>query len=413
MPSTRCRTIWRAPGVVRVVAAGKAAAGMAQAAARALGTKVAGGVVTSSPGAFQLDPTAEARTRADSVGVWRCFDASHPLPDAASEAAGRAALALAREVRDPGDLLLVCLSGGASAMLCVPAPGLSLEDKRAATVHLLRAGLDIGSMNIVRRHLSAIKGGQLASASAKTITLAISDVTRPVEDDPLTIGSGPTVGDGTTFADALAVIDAAALRDVLPHAAIAHLEAGVQGRARGPVAPDDPRLRGAAYWVVASRHDAMRGAADAARAIGYDAHVLEPALRGEARDAPAAILRRGPRIPAAGVRHRVGRDDGAGRRIGSRRPQSGTGRRSAGGLARLRPAALASVGTDGIDGPTDAAGAIVDSGTWEALGPDAAAICRDTLSRNDAYPLLDRLGALIKTGATGTNVGDVVILLLP
>ena len=384
---------------------------MAEAAAEALGPKVIAGMMTAEP------ESRAAGAAAAGTGLapprWQAFAAGHPLPNEASESAGRAALAMARAVRDPGDLLLVCLSGGASAMLCVPAPGLALEDKRQTNVQLLRAGLDIGAMNVVRRHLSAIKGGQLAAAAARTITLAISDVTRPTDDDPLTIGSGPTVGDASTFDDALRLIDQAGLRTKLPPAVTTHLEGGRRGRAPGPVPPDDPRLRAAAYWVVASRHDAMRGAADAARTIGYEAHVIEAALDGEARRAPEAILLRARtlRRPACLIASGETTVQVVGSGRGGRNQEVAVAALEL--LAQCAPAALASVGTDGVDGPTDAAGAIVDSEMWGGLGSDAAEAVRRALDRNDAYPLLHRLGALVRTGPTGTNVGDVVMILLP
>ena len=152
--------------------------------------------------------------------------ATHPRPSAASEQAGRGALALAGDTREDDGVLLVCLSGGASAMLAVPAEGLTIDDKAATTAALLRAGADISEINTVRRHLSAIKGGQLAARAGRSITLAISDVCTPVEDDPVVIGSGPTVGDPTAFADALAVIERWDLTARVPVAARARPWAG-------------------------------------------------------------------------------------------------------------------------------------------------------------------------------------------
>ena len=382
---------------VRLVAAGKAADGMARAGVEMLGDRLVAGVMTS------------AHAVAHST---HAFPSSHPLPDAASEAAGRAALALAADVRDSGDLLLVCLSGGASAMLCVPGAGLTLEDKRRANELLLRAGLDIGSMNVVRRHLSAVKGGQLAAAAARSITLAISDVIKPIEDDPVTIGSGPTVGDATTFDDALGVIERAGLRERMPRSVIRHLEDGAAGHAAGPVAPEDARLRRSAYWIAGSRHDAMRGAAETARRIGYDVHVMDAPVDGEARRASETLLARARGVVRPCCLIQSGettvRVTGSGR--GGRNQEFALSALE--GLAALNPAALASIGTDGIDGPTDAAGAIVTSEMRSTLGSDAASLCAAALENNDAYPLLERLGALVKSGPTGTNVGDLHVLLL-
>lgn len=375
---------------------------MARAAAEHLGDRLIAGVATLGrrEGGDALDPR------------WRCFGASHPLPDEHSEAAGRAALALAAEVRGEDDLLLVCLSGGASAMLAVPAHGLTLDDKRRVNEQLLRAGLDIGAMNVVRRHLSAIKGGQLAAAAARSITLAISDVIKPVEDDPLTIGSGPTVGDSTSFADARAVVEGAGIAHALPAAAMTRLEHGDRDRLAGPVPPGDARLLSAAYWVVGSRQDGMRAAADTARQLGYHVRVLDAPLSGEARLAPEVLLdaARDVARPACVIcsGETTVRVTGTGR--GGRNQELAVAALEQ--LNRLGSAALASVGSDGIDGPTDAAGALVDSEMWNLLGTDAGRMCAEALRNNDAYPLLDGLGALIKTGPTGTNVGDLQILLL-
>jgi hydroxypyruvate reductase len=399
---------------VRVVAAGKAAAGMARAAAEALEERVVAGVVTSAEGApgLQAGGDTPGLKPRGSIGAWTSFPSAHPLPDERSEAAGRAALALAADARRSGGLLLVCLSGGASAMLAVPAAGLSLAHKRAVNAHLLRAGLDIGSMNVVRRHLSAIKGGQLGAAAGQSITLAISDVTTPVEDDPLTIGSGPTVGDATTFGDALGVIERAGLAEAMPGEVMAHLRAGAAGGSGGPVPPGDPRLQAAAYWVVGSRQDAMRAAADTARQIGYHVHVVEPAVGGEARRAPDALFARAAGLarPACVIAsgETTVRVTGHGR--GGRNQELAIA--SLERLHETAPAALASAGTDGVDGPTDAAGAIVDADMWSALGPGARSICAAALDDNDSYPLLERLGGLVRTGPTGTNVGDLQVLLL-
>jgi glycerate-2-kinase len=374
---------------------------MAAAAVEALGARLVEGVLTVPSGtAAELGPG------------WQVFDASHPLPNESSEAAGRAALALARNVRGDDETLLVCLSGGASAMLAVPGGDLTLADKRAANALMLRAGLDIGSMNIVRRHLSAVKGGQLAVAASQSITLAISDVTSPVDDDPLTIGSGPTVGDPTTYEDALAVIDRADIARALPPAVMSHLHAGCEGKRTGPIRPDDARLKRAAYWIVASRHDAMGAAADTARHLGYATTVHARAVTGEARRAPAAIFEAASELgrPACHIfsGETTVRVVGEGR--GGRNQEVAVAALEQ--INDVAPAALASIGTDGIDGPTDAAGGLVDSDMWARLGSDARTLCAQFLDNNDAYPLLEQLGGLIKTGPTGTNVCDLQVLLL-
>ena len=372
---------------------------MARALDDALGHTLEAGVMTA-------DVTGDA-------GLWRCFAATHPQPSEASEAAGRAALELADATRRKDALLVVCLSGGASAMMAVPAPGLTMTDKTAVTRRLLLAGLNIGELNLVRRHLSAIKGGQLAARAGRSLTLAISDVCVPVEDDPAVIGSGPTTGDDSTFAEALDVLRRYHVLSDLPSAVVSHLEAGAAGLIDGPVPSSDRRLASAAYFIVASRHDAMRAAADTARQIGYQTYVQKSPTVGEAREAAKAFLdsARGLERPACIVATGETTVHVRGTGQGGRNQEFALALLQ--DLAALGPAALASVGTDGRDGPTDATGAIVDDGLWSALGPSAAERVARALKENDAYPLLDEIGALVRTGPTGTNVGDLQVLLLP
>jgi glycerate-2-kinase len=383
---------------LRAIAAGKAAAGMARALEAALGSRLIEGLLTAESGPDR----------------WRAVPGSHPRPSAASEAAGRASLAIADRARAEDGVLIVGLSGGASSMLAVPAPGLTIDDKAAVTGVLLGAGLDIGDINVVRRHLSAIKGGQLAARAGRSLTLAISDVCTPVEDDPSAIGSGPTAGDERTFEDALAILRRHGVEHAVPAGVRQHLEAGAAGRAAGPVRPADVRLREASYRVIASRRDAMRAAATAASGLGYEVHVRPEPVVGEARAAarevlaaaaawatrrPVCLISSGETVVFLRGRGRGGRNQELA--VAALEP-----------LSALAPAALASIGTDGRDGPTDAAGAIVDAAMWARLGGEARARRAAALEANDSYPFLDGLGALLRTGATGTNVGDLQVLLL-
>jgi hydroxypyruvate reductase len=373
---------------------------MVQAAGDVLGDRVSAGVATLAA----TDPVQ---------GRWRFIAGTHPRPGPESEAAGRAALALADQTRAEHGLLVVLLSGGASSMLAVPADGLTIEEKSAVNAVLLQSGVDIGALNLVRKHLSAIKGGQLAARARRTVTLAISDVCTPIEDDPSVIGSGPTAGDDATFADALRVITTHHLQERIPAAALRRLQDGAAGRVTGPVRRDDVRLSEAAYWIVASRHDAMRAARDTATRLGYHAHVVTAPTIGEARGAFAPLLAsartlaRPACLIASGettVQVRGGGRGGRNQELAAAALES---------LAALGPAALASIGTDGVDGPTDAAGALVGSDMWASLGPDAPARVAAALEANDTYPLLDDLGALVRSGPSGTNVGDLQVLLLP
>ena len=368
-----------------------------------------------------VDAGIIAGPRADDRPVPRGFEwvgGSHPWPDALSERAGRRSLALAGRSRDGA--LLVLLSGGASALLAAPAEGLTLADKAQTARRLMLAGMAIDELNCVRKHLSAIKGGRLAAAAAtRTITLAISDVHGPRADDPSVIGSGPTVADDTTFADALAIVTRADPDGTVPRPVLAHLKAGARGEVEETPKPGDVRLLHSSYEVLANRHLAMEGAAREARRRGYAVRVIERATSGEAREAGVdfathgiAQLRHGPQafcVIASGETTVRVRGDGRG------------GRNQEFALATVPllesvatlgiAAALASAGTDGIDGPTDAAGAIADTKT--AVRARRAGLERArALENNGAYDFFAPLGDLIMWGPTGTNVGDVHVMVI-
>ncbi len=298
-------------------------------------------------------------------------------------------------------------------MLAVPAAGLTIADKAATTSALLAAGLDIGDINTVRRHLSAIKGGQLAVRAGRTLTLAISDVCTPVEDDPAVIGSGPTAGDTTTFADALAIVSGRGLAETIPAAALTHLRAGAAGVVAGPVPPDDLRPCGRRP-TGSSRRGGTRCARLPRSRLGWGttcSTVAEPTV-GEAHLAAGHLLALAASLPRPACLIASGettvRVRGTGR--GGRNQELALAALS--GLAGLAPAALASVGTDGVDGPTDAAGAMVDSEMWGQTRRRPHAFIAEALLNNDSYPALERLGALVRSGPTGTNVGDLQVILL-
>jgi glycerate 2-kinase len=305
----------------------------------------------------------------------------HPLPDEASVASGVAALRAADANRARGERLVLLLSGGASAMLAAPAPGVTLEEKIRVTQDLLRSGQPIAEINAVRKRLSAIKGGKLALRAGKSITYAISDVHAPVEDDPSVIGSGPTV-----VTEPSGAVDAP-------------------------------------FVLAGSRRDAMDGAAAAARRLDYVVEVIAPPTLGEARDAAREFFARGAvasaltsNAAASAFRRKIcviasGETTvtlGASRGVGGRNQEFALAGALA--MAKLEGVALASVGTDGIDGPTDAAGAIADGTTIpraQAMGLDASV----ALARHDSHPFFKALGDLVVTGPTGTNVGDLQIFI--
>jgi glycerate 2-kinase len=333
----------------------------------------------------------------------------HPLPGRRSVDAAARAIEIARATRRTNEPVLVLLSGGASAMLAAPADGVSLTAKRHATESLMRAGANIAQLNCVRKHLSAIKGGRLAAAAARCVTLAVSDVHDP-PDDPATIASGPTVADPTSYDDALRVIET--LDADVPPAVIEYLQAGAAGRRSETLKPGDAALQRSVYEVMANRHTAMDGAALEAARLGHDVHVINRATRGEARDAGRAFAEVAiATLPPAGRACVIASGEttvtvrGHGR--GGRNQEFVLG--AAAVLAKHpAPAVLVSVGTDGTDGPTDAAGGVVDSTTLLRAG--VKGIDR-ALEANDAYRLLGTLGDLVKWGPTFTNVGDLHILI--
>jgi hydroxypyruvate reductase len=299
--------------------------------------------------------------------------------------------------------------------MAAPATGITLEEKRHATATLLRAGADIHALNTVRKHISSIKGGRLAvSSPAPCRTLAISDV---VGDDLSVIASGPTVADVSTFADAAAVLRRYGGDHEYPRTVVEHIEAGSRGERLETAKPGDPRLARSHASVVGGRFDAMRGAQAAAAARGYHVLVLEQALVGEARVAGrrfveevlsrARSLRRPLCVVSSGETTVTVRGRGRG----------GRNQELALAAAELLASstetlAMASFGTDGVDGPTDAAGAIADSTTVSRSRRAGLVAPESYLDANDSYSFFAAIGDLIHTGATGTNVGDVQIILL-
>lgn len=324
-------------------------------------------------------------------------EAAHPVPDGAGRAAAGRILNMV-EGLSADDMVLCLISGGGSALLAMPAPGLTLEDKQAVTGDLLRSGATISEINCVRKHLSAIKGGRLGAAChpAQVVTLVISDVPG---DDPAVIASGPTVADPSTFADARAVL--AQYGITRPDAVMRHLEAAADESPK----PGDARLAGAALHMIATPAASLEAAAKVARGRGLEPVILGDDLEGEARDLAAehAALARGS---AAGAVILSGGETtvtvrGTGR--------GGRNAEYALGLATALDGANGIYGiacdTDGIDGTEDNAGAIVTPDTLiraGAAGLDPAAALAD----NDAYGFFENLGDLVMTGPTLTNVND-------
>jgi hydroxypyruvate reductase len=334
--------------------------------------------------------------------------ASHPVPDERSESAGRAALALARRVA-PDEAFVVLLSGGASALMAAPAAGLTLADKQDVTTRLLSRGADITALNTVRKHLSAIKGGRLAAACrGEVIAWALSDV---VGDDLSVIASGPTVPDATTLDAARRVLEQFGPTEDYSPAVRRHLD---DPAAETPK-PGDAAFARVETTVIGSARLSLDGAAEAARARGYRVMIRETPVVGEARDAArvhAEWLSGLSEIPNPG--QPLCLLSSGETTVTVKGPGRG-GRNQEFALAfapwlTRGPLVAASVGTDGGDGPTDAAGAFVDGTTIpraNALGLDWQA----ALDANDSWSFFDALGDLIRTGPTDTNVGDLQVVL--
>jgi glycerate 2-kinase len=380
-----------------VLGAGKAAATMARAVERHMAGPVEGLVVTRYGHAV---PCAKVEV----------VEASHPVPDAAGRDAARRILEYA-QAAGPDDLVLCLISGGASALLALPAAGLSLEDKQAVNRALLASGADITQMNAVRKHLSAIKGGRLAAAAhpAKVVSLLISDVPG---DDPAVIGSGPTVADPTTFADARAILRDYGIEPppgVREHLAVARDETPK---------PGDPRLTGAETVIVARPQASLEAAAARARAAGVAPVILGDALEGEAREVGKVLAgialqarRHGQPAPPPCVLLSGGettvtvRGKGRGGRNVEFLLALSLHLNGAAGISAL------AADTDGIDGSEDNAGAIAPPDTLaraRAKGLDARAMLVD----NDAYGFFEALGDLVITGPTLTNVNDFRAILI-
>jgi glycerate 2-kinase len=397
---------------VLVVGGGKAGAAMAAGAEAALAGRLdrVAGIVNVPAGSAR--PLAAVRLHAA-----RPAGSNHP---AAEGVAGvRDILALVKSAT-PNDVCLCLLSGGGSALLPAPADGLTLADKQQVTQLLHACGATIGEMNCVRKHLSAFKGGRLAEAffaagGKHLFTFVISDVV----GDPLNvIASGPTVADPTTFGDALAVLERHGLTDRVPEAVLAHLQGGQNG-----MISETPKTLpcGARAIIVGNNGRALAAAGLTAERLGYPVLNLGSHIEGETRYVAVAL---------AGILRSViadGKPQAAplcilsgGETTVTLAPDHGRGGRNqefvlaAGlylGAAGLRNAVVLSGGTDGEDGPTDAAGALVDAGSLaraSRLGLDASA----SLARHDAYPFFAATGDLLRTGLTGTNVMDVRVFLI-
>jgi len=393
-----------AGGRVTAVAVGKAAVAMARGAKAALGDRLDGGVAVAPEGTG--DPPAG----------FELFRGGHPVPNDEGVDGARAVRRLAEEAGE-SDLLLVLISGGGSALMALPPEGVPLADLQATTDLLLKAGATIGELNAVRKHLDQLKGGRLArlASPARVLALVLSDVV----GDPLdVIASGPVTPDPTTFAEAASVARRLNAWERLPGSVREELRGGEEGRVAESPKPGDPCFEGVEARIVGNNRLAADAAREEAETRGYRTLLLTTHLTGEAREvgrvlgALARELRASghPLAPpaclvAAGETTVTVR--GGGR--GGRNQEVALG--AAPVLDGLEGVLVASLGTDGVDGPTDAAGAVADGTTLRrarerGLDPGRA------LAESDAYPFFQALDDLILTGPTGTNVMDVALVMV-
>ncbi|VTU28946.1 Putative hydroxypyruvate reductase [Variovorax sp. PBS-H4] len=397
-------------GRTLVLGAGKAGGSMAQALEALWPAKAPlSGLVVTRYG--HIPPRAEGLAQRIEI-----VEAAHPVPDEAGLKAAERILALTQGLT-ADDLVLCLISGGGSALLTLPAEGLTLADKQRINKQLLESGAHIGEMNCVRKHLSRIKGGRLAAAcgAAKVVTLTISDVPG---DDPAVIASGPTVPDATTCADALAILDR--YRIEVPPAVRAQLESGALETPK----PDDAVFKGHATHLIATPQQSLEAAAEAARAAGIEAHILSDEMEGESREVgkvhgalARAVALRGapfarPCVILSGGETTVTirpRQPGQAKGRGGRAGEFCLG--LAGALAGQKNVWALAADTDGIDGVEDNAGAFVTPDTL-ARAQGAGRKLADHLDRNDAYGYFDAIGDLCVTGPTHTNVNDFRALLV-
>ncbi len=382
---------------ILVLGGGKPAGAVAKALETVLGSSLDDGLVVT-------DTPAETETVIAHEG-------KHPLPTAANVEGAERLLARAAAV-GPDDLVLVVITGGGSALMTAPVDGVSLDDYRDLTEQLLYSGATVDELNAVRKHLSRLKGGRLARelAPATTVGVVFSDVV----GNPLdVIASGPTAPDNSTYADALAVLERYEID--APDGVIAVLEAGARGEKRETPSPDDELFETVTNYVLADNRTALEGATRVCEERGYTTTILSSRIEGEARDVGGMLAAVAQECLDTGDPF----DPPVALLSGGETTVTVTGEGTGGPNQEcVLAAALELVGedvvfgcvdTDGIDGPTDAAGALVDG---ETVADSDEATAQAALDDNDAYGYLDSVGCLARTGPTGTNVNDLRLLLI-
>ncbi len=391
-------------GDLYVVGAGKATARMAVAVEALLGERIAGGIVIVKPGHSVLLKKLEVA------------EAGHPIPDQAGINGTETIIRLLGRTQKT-DLILCLISGGASALMAGPVAGLSLHDKQQTTQALLNCGARIQEVNAIRKHISRVKGGRLAELAypSTVLSLILSDV---IDDSIDNIGSGPTAPDSSTFADCLSIIDRYGVGKIIPVAVRSLLEKGAAEEIVDTPKAGDPIFQKVQNLIVGNNQLALVAAKEKAEALGYNTLVLSSSIEGEARKVaidhaamardvlsgsspihpPACIISGGETTVAI-------QGDG----LGGRNQEFALA--AAIEIDGLKGVVVLSGGTDGTDGPTDAAGGIVD-GTTVQRARDKGLDARSYLERNDSYPFLKTVGDLLITGPTLTNVMDLRLVLV-
>lgn len=389
---------------ILVVGAGKGCARMASALEKVLGNRITEGYVNILRGTGDNVKTKRIRFN----------EASHPIPDEAGLEGSARMIELVQGATQ-NDLVICLISGGGSALLPLPTKGLGLDEKIIVTQALLEAGANINELNTVRKHLSGIKGGWLAKnvGGARIATFILSDVV----GDPLdVIASGPTSPDRTTFADAINVLKKYCLWEKVPETIRRLLNSGLSGRIPETPKSEDEVFKRVRNYVLFSNRQACEEATKCLKDLGLASSILTTALEGEASQVGAVLGSIGREIaiwdapltrPAALVAGGETTVTVHGKGVGGRNQEVALA--AALRISAVKAVAVASIGTDGVDGPTDAAGAIVDGSTIaraESLRLDARAL----LSDNDSHTFFRQLGDLILTGPTGTNVNDIAVI---
>jgi glycerate-2-kinase len=389
---------------IYVVGAGKASGTMAMALEEILGDRITNGLVVVKYG---YTPR---------VSRIRILEAAHPVPDRNGMRGAQQIVSLLSKA-DKDDLVILLLSGGGSALMPLPVKGVSLAQKQYTTQLLLRSGARINEINVIRKHLSQVKGGRLLlhAASAQVLTLILSDVLGNPMD---TIASGPTFPDPSTYAEAIQILKKYQLWNRLPGAVSKHLIRGQRGIENETLKPGNPVFKNVQHLIIGDNRVALMAAAQAARAAGFKTHILTSYLKGEAREV-ACVLGSIARELYQGMKRSRGK---ACLLASGETTVTVTGNGQGGRcqefvlaaafeIAGLPSTLVAAFGTDGTDGPTDAAGAYADGATvWKAIRKGLNPV--KALHDHNSFPFFKTLGQHIITGPTGTNLNDLYLFFI-